>query len=622
MLLRLIQTLIAVPLAMTVVCSNLPAQVPGGVETGALMVYPMVDQVLAYDLDGNLVWMTPRTGLLAPTSTRPNSVAVDPVRDMVWVGVTGILSGTNRLGTYMGVERYRLSDGMVIDSFAIPMTPGFTRGVVTGMEVDREGSCYLSIDQWGGTGPEGSDWIGLKLDRRGATVWRRNYTSELWLDPDCSGGFRGLPGAVRVAPDGTVWFVAWPPSVYCGGGRAVRVDPQGGSILFSTPSGSRDVSFSPTGEVRLMGQNRAVGRTVSLTEGGRNWHVFDANGNYLRGRDGLGSYILIISYRQHSHVSGHILLTQLGCGLTVIDMEDPQRNSRPINTNHTAQTYEVLNPRGREWGYRPLTTPRLLGADFNGTGSCQGGTNIEEGFDVRGRFWSFSDVRGSLSGVLPGTLQKVVEVTDPDPLTQVDPVTGVATLRPYVWRTALPGTPSASSQIPIFGNYGSYEWCLVTDQMGDLDGDGTLNLNEFFEGTSPGEQASRGLSAEFFDWRPGRTARIELEATGQPNRPYVTVMELAGMGAIQPLRLPDGRFIGPSITGPLAQLWLSAPLTASANTIGNLDGQGRATVQLPIPADPSLNGLLLEFGAVTADPNWSDGLRSIHGPLRIQLGNL
>ena len=155
---------------------------------------------------------------------------------------------------------------------------------------------------------------------------------------------------------------------------------------------------------------------------------------------------------------------------------------------------------------------------------------------------------------------------------RVDPATGIVevTNELEIGGFAAAGTQSAVST--------PYQYALVVDQLGDLDGDGDVNFAEIQAGTSPIDaRSNQAFSVHTAGSTAlGSTASIEV-ATGT-----AWVLGFAG-GLTTPM--PVAGFVGE----------LKLDLTTYQ---GSISGIGSASRSLPIPNLPVLAGLDLHLQAV------------------------
>lgn len=141
--------------------------------------------------------------------------------------------------------------------------------------------------------------------------------------------------------------------------------------------------------------------------------------------------------------------------------------------------------------------------------------------------------------------------------------------------TEIETTPGASNQISTRWQYAS-----VVDPLGDIDGDGNLNLFEVTGGSSPFAACSLPNSSLSVDGSPhiGATATVAMQADA-------TAVSLVAF---------SGGIISPSL--PLPGFGCAIQIDP-ANILGSFLVIGAGGVTLPIPNVPSLVGLRLQSQA-------------------------
>lgn len=104
----------------------------------------------------------------------------------------------------------------------------------------------------------------------------------------------------------------------------------------------------------------------------------------------------------------------------------------------------------------------------------------------------------------------------------------------------------------------------------------------------------------------GQTALLDLQAPRSSQRAYFAAVAFGGTPGFV---LPSGRVI-PLAPDPLFQTFLSAPAMFQ-NFVGQLDGSGRTTARIVIPALTFLRGITIHAAFVTLQPGAPDGIRDI-----------
>lgn len=414
------------------------------------------------------------------------------------------------------------------------------------------------------------------------------------------------------APDGKVWilrFGATPIDIY---------DPATASFTSTTsPLGSPySVAFDAAG-------------TAWVTNGASAVHQFDANGNFLQTITlPFGSALGITIDGQGNKWVAHRVAP---ASVTQIDAAGVVTNF-PI-----AGASASLLPIGVIADYRGIAQPShiwVTGDSASQIAEIDGATGATLNvytvpfasvaypptFDLAGRIWVSSFGNGNVvqldqtNGTVLQTLTLLPSnggiatdnfgrirlssritfsgVGPPCEVRRIDPVTGTLEIPTLL---TLGGFSATGTQVALST---AFQYALVVDQFGDLDGDGEANVIEVLGGTSPTDATSNGnFRIESFGATVnGGTPTFEVQASA------TTLWVTAFAGALTaPITVPG--FGGTLLLDPAQVLLTTA-------------GVGSASLAIAIPANPALagieffaqgltyNGLTFDFQNVTGLLIW------------------
>lgn len=196
--------------------------------------------------------------------------------------------------------------------------------------------------------------------------------------------------------------------------------------------------------------------------------------------------------------------------------------------------------------------------------------------DSFGRLWSTARI--TFSGAGP-----------PCEVRRIDPATGTLEVPALLQSGSFVGTGTQS------GLATPWQYALVVDQIGDLDGDGEINAIEALNGTSPIDDCSNG--------------NVSINGTGATSLGSTAAIEVAvGAGAFWLTALSFGSVpAGTGVTLPGVGCELLLDLTLVGG--GPAGGVGPGALVIPIPAvPPSLAGLEVRAQTLgfTATPAFSN----------------
>lgn len=454
---------------------------------------------------------------------------------------------------YARLLRYDMAGQL---SLTVPI-PGPTGTMIRMPAVDRDGNCYvgkLVPDPVANFGFR--HWL-VKVGAQGNILWELDLTPQLATSLATPSPI----DEVRVDEDGHVWvsmstgLSASQVSGFPTFGRLVRVSPQGAVEVSVTPGG--------------WGLQVNPNRTVRVFAGPS--FLFDFNGTYLSTNPQPNT-----GYEAFTHAS----------------------NARMVFVSNYLYGQQSSPLTGL--GFPSLPTAAL----FPGSGPQSPTVPRNAAPDGNGQLWMFASdyVTQLVSAIHLGNCPLPCTVYPWQSSTLLSTV-----IQPTTWYR---GTYNEGNRFTV------YDWCLVVDPWGDLDGDGVMNRNEIMEGTNPSDPASVSLSLTVSGLGIGQTATFAIAAPAQPGRTYLS---LASTNPL-PHRLNDARAFGPNLFDPLANLWLLAGPPAVVAQSGVLDGAGQAAIQAAIPADPALVGAGFRFGCLTLETGWSQGIRTLFGPTLLTIG--
>ena len=510
----------------------------------------------AVNSGGGVAWST-TVSTLEHTAWHP---CLDPVREVVWLVEQESLT----------LRRYSLQGNLEI---SIPIS-GIPYGtLLKSPAVDRDGNCYLGrIDpDFSPLGLLGyRDWL-MKFNATGQLLWEIDITPTTWIQV-----FGGVFDKLWIDEDQHVW-------AYLGSERIIRYDPNGNE-LFHVFTSFREMVINPD-------------RTI--------WHYFtDFNFNPTLNRLDKLRLDGTIVQQTITHVAGTQFVSHASGA--------PLRWEFPLGTPQTAAGEPLISE------FCPSPDPSL-GYAFIGCGEFGLGDPERLG-DVRALALSPDGTRlvgigqkyagaGSL-GHQPRLVEYGPYIPSPLPtLPNGYPVASFTDLGP-------PPIINSTGYNNTTNRYTAYDYCLITDPWGDVDHDGCLNRNEIMAGTNPCDPASFQAKLSLPALQPGGAVSFYLDAPGDAALAYYSVLSLLP----HPYRLADDRLFGPSPLDPdpISPLWLTPGLVTAA--AGTLDGNGQALITTALPADPQLVGLELRFGFATLDPSWSQGVKSLFGPVKLTIG--
>lgn len=462
-------------------------------------------------------------------------------------------SSTAAVVGYPNVVRRFTTAGALL--MTVPLPDPYL-SLLTSPAVDRQGDCYVARTVSAPGTPMGVVHRITKISPTGNFIWDLDVTSQVAMSPSPI----GIGTDVKVDEDGGIW-TAFGSNPNVLGGRLIRVSSIG-QILLSVQAQGNSIQMNPNRTVRYVQGGDLVCPTDCA-------HTVAYDGTVLHQQPSF------LPFPGHflAHASNLIFWHSV------------------MSSVHGIIPFGTTPPAPH--GYQPL---------FIGIGLPMSYRPVGVFLDVEGRLWSSSQYYSGLGAILSAVRH------DPPLANGAYPVSS---------ETAF-GTPSYFNQGAInWGNYNTaYNWCLVIDPWGDLDGDGVLNRNEIMEGTNPCDPASASTALSISGLGIGQTATFALSAPGQAQAGYLSALD----GPASLLRLPDHRGFGPSPFLALPQWWLSAGNAFVSGAAGSLDGSGMASASVQVPNDPALAGAWIRFGFATFDPTWSLGIRSLFGPVSCQIG--
>ena len=385
------------------------------------------------------------------------------------------------------------------------------------------------------------------------------------------------------APDGKVWIV-----------RFIQTTLD----IYDPATGSFSTAASPGGSFYQAAFDAAG--TAWVTNGGSDLHNFDANGNFIQTiplgvASGLGITIDGLGNKWVAHRVAPASLTRVDANGTV--------------TNFPLVGVSTMLPIGPVADYRGFAQPSHIwvtgdsssevvevdgatGATLNVYTGPFGAVAYPPTFDLNGRIWvsaygndnvvqldqtnanvllalHLAPRNGAITTDNFGRIRTSSRVTfsgvgPPCEVRRLDPLTGALEIPTLL---TLGGFSATGTQSSISTQF---QYSLVVDQLGDIDGDGEVNWAEVTSGTSPSDPASNSsLRIESFgSTQNGSTANFEVQTAGIWAAGFATAL-----GA--PITVPG--FGGALLLDPVALVSTSA-------------GVGSASLPIAIPGNPALAG--------------------------------
>ncbi len=483
----------------------------------------------------------------------------------------------------------------------------------------------------------------------GDLVWVR---SEVGLTPyDLSGNSGVVAGGLPMGNWGTCvdgLGNIWSTDFVAGSNTVSHIDGRTGAVLGTYVAG-------PVAS----GSTSTVGPVCCDRDG--YVYVGDPGGSTVTVLDGMGSIV-----RQFS-IQGSDIRTMCvdGNGDLWLNVYDRWPGfGAVLKYTSEGQLLFALAPSGSypnqvwadEWGRVTIShwpqTYKTTQVDYQGNviheiTSISSGSNLLIGVAPDGKVWiggysglSIFDETGSLvehhALYFPGSiafdgLGNAWVAQAPGVLTS----TSTVTLRKYSPNGALlsefaAGPALSTTAYYNIGDFTGMQYARVVDPDGDLDGDGHGNREEVLAKSSPMDPLSQPASSS-----------LELVSAAVLGGTLVVDVSIpldAGMFYAVPFSLNPAPFslselspgdprtlwvnpLNPFADGldPLFALSVDPASTVFTGTIGALSAQGKATVSVPIPNDPSLIGVRCVAAAVTLHEDYGSGIKSLTDRLSIEV---